>query len=139
MEVLHASARAIAENSMLAIVLLCVLLGGAGERISYLLEQRRKTAKLKAELRATKSENARLVELLRGATDVHGLIGNAQGGDMAQLAAQASQALNERTELLTLLHQVQAADQAWPQLPREVRDEIDAAVDRYRPRRPTST
>lgn len=117
MDVLHAIAQAITNNELLSVILLFMLLGGAGERVSHLLEQRRRAAMLKAEMKAANRKNSRLVELLRSATDTRALIGGVQNGDVAALAKQASQALSERTELLTLLHQVQAADRAWPQLP----------------------
>jgi hypothetical protein len=110
-ELLHAFATAITNNSFLAIIGALLLLGGLGERITVILSGRRRIAKLKTQLKSAQNEVTFLRELTRS-------------GGPAQPATDR--------DLLHLLYQVQASDQLIPQLPQQLRDNIDAAIEQHR-------
>jgi hypothetical protein len=127
-QLLHAIAQLISDWG--GILFFFLVLGG-GDAIGRALSGRRANQKLRGELKASKAE----------LTCMHSLVSNAfraLGGngtpDVAALAEQARSALNDRAVALDLLNQVQAADRAYPQLPQELRDDIDQALLRLRAR-----
>lgn len=115
-------------------LLVFALFAGGGDAFGRALSGRRANQKLRGELKATKAENARIHELMSNTTRA---LGSGQGGDSADVAALAEQArvaLDDRALVLDLLSQIQATDRAWPQLPQDLRDEIDRALLRLRAR-----
>jgi hypothetical protein len=128
----HALGDVIREGGFLSVVIGALLLGGIGGIVERVFSGRGKAAVAKAQLKSARAENARLTDLLRHLGDNQRLELTAQGGDVAQLAAQARVALSDRAELLSIVDRVQGADQAYPQLPQELRDAIDAALSRQR-------
>jgi hypothetical protein len=106
------------------LLVLAVFFGG-GEALAG----RRRNAKLRAQVKAGAEENKRLIALL-------GQIGGSSqaGTDVAALAARASEALDDRAELIELLNQVQAADRAYPQLPEEIKNDVEQTLRRLRTR-----
>jgi len=131
-DVWHALADAIREGGFISIVICALLLGGLGGVIERVFGGRGKAAVAKAQLKAAQRENARLNDLLRHVNDAHRLGVTAQQGDVGKLAAQAHRALTERAELLSIVDRVHGADRAYPQLPQELRDNIDATLLRLR-------
>lgn len=128
-------AQAVAQllNDWGGFIIVVVFLGG-GDVIGRALSGRRANQKLRGELKATKAELGRVHELMSNTTRA---LGSGQGNgsaDVAALAEQARAALDDRAHALDLLSQIQATDRAWPQLPQELRDEIDQALLRLRAR-----
>lgn len=137
-EIWHAIAQAIEKDPgwILAIlVFLGLVLGGIGERVSHVLSGRAKLNGAKAELKSVKAENSRLHELALRNTEQRQLVTGIQNEDVAGLAQQAQDAMQDRAEGLHLLLQIQATDNIYPQLPQTLRDDIDAYVARLRVRR----
>jgi hypothetical protein len=127
----HAVAQLI--NDWGGFIVVVVFLGG-GDVIGRALSGRRANQKLRGELKATKAETARLHELMSNTSRA---LGSGQGrgnAEVAALAEQARAALDDRAHALDLLSQIQATGRAWPQLPQELRDEIDQALLRLRAR-----
>lgn len=111
---------------------------GGGDVVARALSGRRANARLRGELKATKAELKgaraelqRMHELVASTTRV--LTSGGDGADVAALAEQARGALDDRAHVLDLLSQVQAADRAYPQLPQELREDLDHALLRLRP------
>jgi hypothetical protein len=109
------------------------LVTGGGDALGRIFDGRRKNAALKAKLDAATEENSRLENLLTSATQTLGGSG-ADGAEIAGLVAQARTAVDDRAELMDLLSQVQATDNAVPQLPQELHDAIADVLGRYRSR-----
>jgi len=103
-----------------------------GEGLRRGLSGRRANQRLRGELKATKAEVARLHESRSTAVPALAAGQSADPAGVAALAGLARSALADRMHALDLLTQVQATDRAWPQLPQELRDEIDAALLRLR-------
>lgn len=104
---------------------------GGGEGVGLALSGRRANAKLRAANKALKHERDHLKELFDSITHASG---GQSGSDIAALAAQAKNALDDRSEVIGLLNQVQATDRAYPQLPQELREDIDETLRRLRTR-----
>jgi hypothetical protein len=116
-------------------LLLFAMLCGGGDVIGRALSGRRANQRLRGELKATK---AALKHLRAQAPDARALESGAASGDVAALAKQLRAALDDRTRALELLSRVEATDQAWPQLPKSLRTDIDAALAQLRTRSASS-
>jgi hypothetical protein len=108
------------------------LVTGGGDVVGRMVDGRRKRAALKATLDAAKAENARLNNQLTAATQTLG--GSTDGTDVAGLIAQARTAMDDRAELMDVLAQVLATDNAVPQLPAQLHTDIAEVLGRYRAR-----
>lgn len=113
-------------------LLVIAVVGGGGDAIGRALSGRRANQKLRGELKATKAELGRVHELVKNTS--RALDSGRGAGDVGALAEQARSALDDRAHVLDLLSQIQATDRAWPQLPQELRDDIDQALLRLRAR-----
>ena len=111
---------------------LLIFAGGIGEGLSRMFGGRAANRKLRAQLKAERTEVERLERLLNASiTAASG--GGPNGTQVAELAAQAKNALGDRTVLLTLLAQVRATDRAYPQLPEELATQVSETLDRMLP------
>lgn len=104
-----------------------MVFGGAlevgGDVLSNLVDGRRKIGTLKAQNKALLAENKRWQQFATPGGDTTG---------MTTLIAHAKSASDCHARAMELLGRVQASDQAYPQLPLEVRADIDTALERYR-------
>lgn len=125
-EIAHAVAQLIDNFGWLLFVFLFF---GGGDVLGRALSGRRKNARLKGEVETLQRENDRLNELLTSAMG-----SGPDGPRVAELVEQARTALDDRSELMDLVTQVQSTDRAVPQLPQELRDQIDQVLVRYRSR-----
>lgn len=99
------------------LLILGVFFGG-GDVLARILDGRRKRAILKAQNTTLKAENQRLNNQLTMVLE--------RGGDPSLIK---DDALQQNGQMLDILSQVQASDQAFPQLPQPVRDRIDGVLD----------
>jgi hypothetical protein len=107
-------------NSWGWLIFLGLFLGG-GDFFGRLLDGRRKVSTLRIQRDEARSSRDRLETQLDRAL-----------GGKGGTAAIARDTLSVNAKLIDLLGQVQASDQALPQLPTEVRDRIDAVLsDRW--------
>lgn len=96
-------------------------LGGAGNGLARLLDGRRKRAVLKAQLAAEQRLVQRLESQLTLALE--------QGGNPTKIT---NTMLKCNSAMVDLLNRVQASDQAYPQLPYELREELDQLLRHHR-------
>jgi hypothetical protein len=110
-------------------VLFFFLIFGGG--ITETLSGRRKNVTLRGHLKVARAERDRLERLLNNKA----LEGAPGAFDTSKLAVQAAEALDDRSRLVELLNQVQASDRSMPQLPQDLRTEIDETLTALRARR----
>lgn len=103
--------------------------GGLMEGLSKVFDGRRKAAAAVKRAKAAEKETARLERLLMTSMDRRELTA---GAPDSELVSRAQQAITDRYEALGLLRDVQSSDKAFPQLPQDLRDEIDELIERSR-------
>jgi hypothetical protein len=117
------------ENIFWLVVFGVLFGGGLMEGLSKTFDGRRKAAAAVKRAKQAERESARLERLLMTSMDRRELT---TGGDNADLVDRAQRAITERYEAMGLLRDVQSSDKAFPQLPQELRDEIDEVIERTR-------
>jgi hypothetical protein len=108
--------------------------GGAFEGGSRILDGHRKNALLTAQLKQVTKENKRMEKLLLKSMDPREVQKVIESDDEHPMDTVARK-LDDRSDMINLLHQVQAADRAMPQLPHEIREELDEILLRHRHKR----
>jgi hypothetical protein len=98
--------------------------GGFMEGLSKTFDGRRKAAAAVQRAKAAERETKRLERLLMTSVDRRELTTATD----SELMQRAQQALTDRYEALGLLRDVQSSDKAFPQLPQDLRDEIDELI-----------
>lgn len=108
---------------------------GGGEALTRILSGRSANTKLRAKLKAAEDKVTYLQDLNKNTTLAltAGSAGPQQSTEVAALAEQARKALEDRSLLLDLLSQVRASDRVWPQLPDDLINDINYALDTMRP------
>jgi hypothetical protein len=101
--------------------------GGFMEGLSKAFDGRRKAAKAVQRAKSAENEVKRLERLLSTSMS-HRELSSASGSE--ELVNRAHEAITDRYEALGLLRDVQTSDKAFPQLPQDLRDDIDALVQR---------
>jgi hypothetical protein len=117
------------DNNIVWVIVFGFLFGGGlMEGLSKVFGGRRKAAAAVKRAKAAEKETSRLERLLMTSMDRRALT------DVSDepLVAKAQQAITDRYEALGLLRDVQSSDKAFPQLPQDLRDEIDELIDRSR-------
>lgn len=134
--ILNAIAAAIDSTpGWIVLILLLILVGGLSDAVARTLSGRGALKATRAQLKSVEAENTRLHELALRTTAQRALATGIQNEDVAALAAQTSTALEDRAEGLHLLLRVQATDNVYPQLPQELRTEIDTHIAGLKARR----
>jgi hypothetical protein len=103
------------------LVVFGVLFGGG------FMEGLSKAAKAVQRAKSAENEVKRLERLLSTSMSHRELTGSS-GSE--ELVSRAHQAITDRYEALGLLRDVQTSDKAYPQLPQDLRDDIDTLVQR---------
>lgn len=105
--------------------------GGFMEGLSKVFDGRRKAKVAVERAKVAEREVKRMERLLNTSMERRELT----TGNDSELVTRAQQAITDRYEALGLLRDVQSSDKAFPQLPQELRDEIDDLINRSRIRK----
>lgn len=120
------------DNIFWLVIVFVLFGGGLMEGLSKTLDGRRKAKAAIQRAKAAEQEAARMERLLMTSMSQRELT---SGGTESELVTRAQQAITERYQALGLLRDVQSSDKAFPQLPQELRDEIDELIDSSRIRK----